>query len=164
MSTAADHDRHKRSDGGYYSRGLAARQVALAGRIVAVANSYEVMIAVHPIASRSWWWLFATSWSVLGGAVNPNVRRAFPSVLNRQALARRPPRHVNRANGPTGWIRPSGLEPARRDPLRCHGSHPDPPRRPAINPLPKGAPRSPSTAAPVPTIKTWWLPRARYGA
>lgn len=39
---------HERFDGRGYPRGLAADQISLAGRIVAVADSYEVMTAVRP--------------------------------------------------------------------------------------------------------------------
>ncbi len=39
---------HERFDGRGYPRGLAGDQISLAGRIVAVADSYEVMTAVRP--------------------------------------------------------------------------------------------------------------------
>ncbi len=39
---------HERFDGRGYPRGLAGNQISLAGRIVAVADSYEVMTAVRP--------------------------------------------------------------------------------------------------------------------
>jgi HD-GYP domain-containing protein (c-di-GMP phosphodiesterase class II) len=39
---------HERFDGRGYPRGLAGEQISLAGRIVAVADSYEVMTAVRP--------------------------------------------------------------------------------------------------------------------
>ena len=41
-------DHHERFDGGGYPRGLAGDRISLAGRIVAVADSYEVMTAVRP--------------------------------------------------------------------------------------------------------------------
>jgi len=39
---------HERFDGRGYPRGLAGNEISLAGRIVAVADSYEVMTAVRP--------------------------------------------------------------------------------------------------------------------
>jgi hypothetical protein len=39
---------HERFDGRGYPRGIAGEQISLAGRIVAVADSYEVMTAVRP--------------------------------------------------------------------------------------------------------------------
>ena len=41
-------EHHERFDGRGYPRGLAGDQISLAGRIVAVADSYEVMTAVRP--------------------------------------------------------------------------------------------------------------------
>ena len=41
-------DHHERFDGRGYPRGLAGEQISLAGRIVAVADSYEVMTAMRP--------------------------------------------------------------------------------------------------------------------
>jgi hypothetical protein len=79
-SLAVDHH-HERYDGGGYPHGLKGTQISLAGRIVAVADSYETMTAARPYkrplspkAARNE--LVACS----GAQFDPAVVRAFLSV------------------------------------------------------------------------------------
>ncbi len=79
-SLAVDHH-HERYDGAGYPHGLHGQQISLAGRIVAVANSYETMTAARPYkrplspkAARNE--LVACS----GAQFDPVVVRAFLSV------------------------------------------------------------------------------------
>ncbi len=72
---------HERFDGLGYPRGLAGDQISLAGRIVAVADSYEVMTAVRPYrkpigVSAARQELVKCS----GGQFDPVVVRAFLNI------------------------------------------------------------------------------------
>ena len=72
---------HERFDGRGYPRGIAGDQISLAGRIVAVADSYEVMTAVRPYRKPIGVCGCATGTGRCSGAqFDPVVVRAFLNI------------------------------------------------------------------------------------
>jgi len=93
---AAIGEHHERYDGGGYPRGLAGQQISMAARIVAVADSYEVMTAARaykkplpaPEARRE-------LARCAGSQFDPNVVRAFLNI----SLGK-----LRFAMGPLAWL------------------------------------------------------------
>ena len=72
---------HERFDGRGYPRGLAGEQISLAGRIVAVADSYEVMTAMRPYRKPIGVWAARQELVQCSGAqFDPVVVRAFLNI------------------------------------------------------------------------------------
>jgi HD-GYP domain-containing protein (c-di-GMP phosphodiesterase class II) len=88
---------HERWDGGGYPAGLAGTDISLAGRVVAVADAYDVITAARsykkPMSVAS---ARAELVRCAGGQFDPEVVRAFLNVgLGRTSIA----------VGPLGWLR-----------------------------------------------------------
>ncbi len=94
LDAATQH--HERWDGGGYPRGLSGQQISLSGRIVAVADAYDVMTSTRSYKAA---WTADTARAELarcaGTQFDPVVVRAFLSVSTRK---------LDSIAGPLAWL------------------------------------------------------------